>query len=208
MRRHRLLAGRFLAAAVVVVALVQRLQQIRPGGQDLVVDGDRAGVLSASPARRGADVEHADQLVEIGMQRQLVLVAVGALQRIAVGVVGDVAQAVAEHALRDGFAEVGAEAVVHHADILERIALDRPAAQHQEAAALHELVRDPPDQLAHIVEREALAGDVVDAEAGFADRAQRPLEGRDMTRLKVDREIVLALEVDRLPGAGMIDAVA
>ena len=155
-----------------------------------------------------AYVEHADQIVEVGVQGQRVAVAVGAPRRGSRpnGPVTWPSRS-PHHALRGGLAEMGAEAEIHGAEVRERVFADRPAAQHHEAAPVHELIEDRVDEVLHVVEREVGLGDRFRRQAPRAHASEGGIEGAEMARFEVDREIVLALEAAAFPGAGMIDAM-
>jgi hypothetical protein len=77
--------------------------------------------------------------------RELLLVAVGARQRVLAAEVLDVAQSVAEDALRQPAPEMRADPPEDHADLVLRVVLDRQAANHHEAVPIPDLVPDLVD---------------------------------------------------------------
>ena len=197
--------GRFLAAAVVVVALVERLQQVRPGGQDLVVDGDGGAEPAEAPGFRPGETEHGDDLREVGVEIQLLPVAI----RAGIGIVGTevhhVAEPIAQHALRDAHAHVGADPPVDDADLVDGESVDGESAQVHEAAAMLNLVEpagDVPGDLGHL---EVAPLDVVEPQSRGPDVLQRALECLHVPGTQVDGEVVPGGKVAAAPCAGVAD---
>jgi hypothetical protein len=80
------------------------------------------------------------------VRRQLLLVAVGARQRVLAAEILDVAKPVAKHALRQPAPEMGADPPKDHADLVFRVILDRQAADDDKAAPVLDLPADLVDQ--------------------------------------------------------------
>src|SRR5580700_569576 len=76
------------------------------------------------------------------MRRQLLFVAVGARQRVLATEILDMAEPVAEHALRQPAPEMRADTPEDHADFVFRVVLDREATDHHEAASILDLGPD------------------------------------------------------------------
>jgi len=79
------------------------------------------------------------------VRRQLLLVAVGARQRVLAAEILDVAKPVAEDALRQPAPEMRTDSPEDHADLVFRVVLDRQAAQHNKAAPTRDLAPDLVD---------------------------------------------------------------
>jgi len=75
----------------------------------------------------------------------ILLVAVGACQRVLAAEILDVPQPVTEDALRQPAPEMRADPPEDHADLILRVVLDRQAANHHEAASILNLMPDLVD---------------------------------------------------------------
>ena len=140
------------------------------------------------------------------MHAQLARVAVGTVAHVVAADVDHVSQQVAERALRHRAAEVGAEAEPRELRILLAPAPDREAAQQQEPAAVADFVTPRPDVVGNGFEREVVAADVLEGgQSALAQPRHRRFECRDMTVGEIDGEVVLAAEVGRGPGGGVVE---
>jgi hypothetical protein len=99
------------------------------------------------------------------VRRQLLLVAVGARQRVLAAEILDVAEPVAEHALRQPAPEMGTDTPEDHADLVFRVILDGLAAKHHKAAPVLDLVPDLVDDWPQRRHFKMLALQIVKAEA-------------------------------------------
>jgi hypothetical protein len=105
----------------------------------------RALVSRDTPPDFASRRSEPDEIAGIGVRRQLLLVAVGARQRVLAAEIFDVAEPVAEDALRQPAPEICADPPEDHADLVFRVVLDRQAADHHEAASILDLAPDLVD---------------------------------------------------------------
>ena len=144
-------------------------------------------------------------MCQVGVEHELLPVAVGAGVGVGVGHVDHVAEPVAHDALRHSDAPVRADAPQHLRDLARVVLIDREAAHHDHAAAVHDLVLEAGEIVRDEPEREVAPLDVLDSEVETANVGHGVADGRVMPRAEVERDVVLALEVARLPGSATRD---
>ena len=161
-RRLAVLLGAFLAEAAAPVVLEQQLEEVGPPLENGVMDGRRGGELADAAGARLANAQKADHVSAVGMESQpaigqragiggeegrtlLVLgLAVGAADMGAL--VADRAHQLAAAILEDRRPDMRADREVEAAQVIFRIAIDRNAAQLDDAATVLEFVGDVVEQ--------------------------------------------------------------
>src|SRR6202022_5131351 len=113
------------------------------------MDREGAGEPRYAAGLRVTQTRQPNEVAGIGVRRELLLVAVGARQRVLAAEILDVAEPVAEDALRQPAPEMRADPPEDHADLVFRVVLDRQAADHHEAASILDLAPDLVDDRPH-----------------------------------------------------------
>src|SRR5438046_8603619 len=139
------------------------------------------------------------------MWRQLLLVAVGARQRVLAAEILHVTEPIAEDALRQPVPEMRADPPEDYAELVFRVVFDRKPAKHHEAAPVRNLVPDLVDNRPQQRNVEMFVLEVVEAQTGLVDPSHCALDVLKLSRVELDRIIRRSLEIGHLPGAGMID---
>ncbi len=139
------------------------------------------------------------------MWRELLLVAVGARQRVLAAEILDVAEPVAEDALRQPASEMRTDPPEDHADLVLGVVFDGQAANHHETAPILDLVPDLVDHRPQRRNFEMLAPQVIKAEAFRFYLPDDAYDFAQMGRVELDRVICRRLEIGNLPGARVID---
>jgi hypothetical protein len=182
------------------------------------VDRHRADDLADAAAARLAHAEQPDDVGAIGVKAQrparprLVarrhrlagLLLDAGLVHLAIGaqLVAHVSDQLAVGVLEAGGAEVRADAPVHLAQLVFRVALDRKPAQQHHAAAVLELVADRDEIPAEPGQREILAADVAPGEPASLDGAEGPVDLVDRGRGDRADPVGRLGQVASVPGFG------
>src|SRR5271154_2889847 len=100
------------------IAAIEGFERVGAFLEHRVMHREGAGNPRHATNLRVAQTGQPDQIARIGMRRQLLLVAVGARQRVLAAEILDVTEPVAEYALRQPAPEMGAEAPEDHAELV------------------------------------------------------------------------------------------
>src|SRR5215471_2011575 len=141
-------------------ALVEFPKQIGAPVQEHVMDGMGAGDQALAAPYRHLQAEHGDDAdlpARVGVRgleaARLIAAPLAALDQN-IADVADIAQAVAEGALRQRAAEMGAETAEDEAELVVGVAVPVETAEHEEAAAGRDLLAHPLKLVGHRGERE------------------------------------------------------
>ena len=85
--------------------------------EDLVVDGHHGRKLAEPTAFGRGQAEQGDDFGKIGVQAEILFVAIGPCIGVILGVVHHMAQSVAHHRLRNTNTHVGADAPINQAEV-------------------------------------------------------------------------------------------
>jgi hypothetical protein len=141
----RKIARLLFATPVEDVAAVQALEGFRTFLEHHVMDREGAGEPRYAAGLRVTQTRQPNQVAGVGVWRELLFVAVGARQRVLAAEVPDVAEPVAEDALRQPAPEMRADPPEDHADLVLGVVLDGQAANHHKAAPILDVVPDLVD---------------------------------------------------------------
>ena len=122
--------------------------------------------VAAHPARPGRpDTQHGDDISSIGMREQRLAVAIRPFIAVEIRTVGHPPQSISHNALGLRFAEMGADAPVHHTEIVLAQLIHGKSADHDHAPAVENLVAQVGQVVRHVRQGEVITCDVVEPQA-------------------------------------------
>ena len=188
-----LAARRLLAADVGIIRPVEHREQIRARGQDLVVNGGRAGNAAQAAALCRTQAEQADDVALVVVERQAPARVISARRRILVLITAGVAhvdQKIRARRLRHCGSDMEADSPIDEARALKAVALDRQAPHQHDAGAVLHFTAQPDQRFTEPRERERL----------LAERDVKPLLPHERQRAIELGDIIGRDLVDPAPG--------
>jgi hypothetical protein len=200
--RRRLLVRSFLAETVVVVAAVQRLEQLRRAAADRVVHGHPAHDDRRAARSRLVPAGERDHRGDVRVRAQLEVAPVHARSRVLAARIDHRGDQLPLRVLRQRAPEMRSDAPRAGGELSEGQAFDGQAAQHDEALARAHLLVAALELLSQLAEPEIALRQRVDGSK--APAALQGLERREHLAAVVARELdhVIRgiLEAGGLPG--------
>ena len=197
--------GSLLAAAVIGKAFVVDRQKFGMLGGDLVVHGECVGDYRDAALFRRPVAKQPRDLSQVRMQAQFPGRGIAACVFLLAGFgqVLDMAQNIAQGALGQGDAEMGADAPIYLGHVVGPVSIRRQAAQQHQAAPEHQLPQDLPQRAIQVRMGKIFRPDIFQREAPCIDLGQTLFQGGDVGRAQMHRDRLDIFEIRGRPGLGI-----